>query len=240
MPIQWTTTSAEAVNHGAKMLVYAGAGDGKTVLCATAPKPVIISAEAGLLSLSKKNLERLYGANNPGITYDVPVMQVTTMGQLIEAYNFFVQDASARYFQTICIDSLSEIGEVVLANAKRGVKDPRQAYGELIEQVVGLAKSFRDLAGWHVYMSAKMEPMDTGHGVVKFGPSLPGKQLGVQLPYLFDEVFRLGIGQTQQGQKYRFLQTDGDLQYTAKDRSGVLDQLEPPDLTHVINKILGG
>lgn len=237
--INWSSTTAEAVNHGAKMLVYAGAGDGKTVLCATAPKPVILSAEAGLLSLSRRNLERLHGVGNPGITYDIPVMQVTTIDQLTEAYMFFVRDPNARYFKTICIDSLTEIGEVVLANAKKTVKDPRQAYGELTERIVWLIKAFRDLAGWNTYMSAKMEPMDTGFGVVKFGPSMPGKQLPVQIPYLFDEVFRLGIGQSQQGQKYRFIQTDGDMQYTAKDRSGVLDALEPPDLTHIINKILG-
>ena len=239
MAINWSTTSAEAVNHGAKMLVYAGAGTGKTVLCATAPAPVIISAEAGLLSLSRANLQRLHGIDTPGITYDIPVMQVTTIEQLTDAYVFFQRDANARTFQTICIDSLTEIGEVVLANAKKTVKDPRQAYGELIERVTWLVKAFRDLPGWNVYMSAKQEAMDTGHGVMKFGPSMPGAKLANQLPYLFDEVFRLFVGRTQQGEKFRALQTDEDTQYTAKDRSGVLDALEPPDLTHIIRKIRG-
>lgn len=239
MAVQWSSTSVESVSHGAKLLVYAGAGDGKTVLCATAPKPVVISAESGMLSLNKRNLERLFGVGNPNVTYDIPVMNVTTIEQLTEAYMFFARDPNARYFRTICIDSLSEIAEVVLANAKKLVKDPRQAYGELTEKIVWLIKAFRDMAAFHVYMTAKMESIDTGHGVMKFGPSLPGKQLPREVPYLFDEVFRLGIGQTPQGQKYRFLQTDGDMQYQAKDRSGVLDQLEPPDLTHIINKLQG-
>lgn len=237
--VSWSSTSHEAVMHGAKILTYAGAGDGKTVLCATAPKPVIISAESGLLSLSKKNLERMYGVNTPGITYDIPVMNVTNIDQLTEAYMFFVRDPNARYFQTICIDSLSEIAEVVLANAKKTVKDPRQAYGELSDRIVWLCKAFRDMANWHVYMTAKMEAMDTGHGIIKFGPSFPGKQLPKDIPYLFDEMFRLGIGQTQQGQKYRLLQTEADMQYQAKDRSGVLDAIEKPDLTHIINKLQG-
>lgn len=239
MAVQWSTTSAEAVNHGAKMLVYAGAGTGKTMLCATAPTPVIISAEAGLLSLSRQNIERVYGVGNPNVSYDIPVMQVTNIDQLTEAYMFFVRDPNARYFRTICIDSLTEIAEVVLANAKKGVKDPRQAYGELIERVTWLVKAFRDLPGWNVYMSSKQEAMDTGHGVMKFGPSMPGSKLGNQLPYLFDEVFRLFVGQTQQGQKYRAIQTDEDMQYTAKDRSGVLEQVEPPDLTYIISKMRG-
>ena len=37
---------------GVKVLVYGHAGAGKTSLIRTAPNPVILSAEAGLLSLS--------------------------------------------------------------------------------------------------------------------------------------------------------------------------------------------
>lgn len=239
--VQWSTTSQAAVSHGVKCLVYGASGEGKTVLCATAPRPVIISAEAGLLSLSRHNLERLYGPNNPEITYDIPVVQVTTVQQLSEVFQMFATSAQARQsFATLCLDSISEIAETVLANAKAQVKDPRQAYGELIDKMMDTIKKFRDLPGYNVYMSAKMEPMkDEQSGVVRFGPSMPGSKLGPQIPYLFDEVFRLGKGQTPQGVKYRFLQTDGDLQYIAKDRSGSLEELEPANLTHIFRKISG-
>ena len=129
---------------------------------------------------------------------------------------------------------------LMLANAKRQVKDPRQAYGELIEKMMSTIKAYRDLPGKHVYMSAKMEPVkDEMTGIVRYMASMPGSKLGPQLPYLYDEVFRLGINKTTQGEQYRFLQTSSDLQYDAKDRSGSLDPVEPPDLTRVINKILG-
>lgn len=241
MALQWSTTGQAAHVQGVKCLVYAGSGEGKTVLCATAPRPVILSAEAGLLSLSRANLERLFGVGNPDISYDIPVLQITNVQALSDAYTLFATSQEARNsFGTICLDSLSEIGEAVLANAKAQVKDPRQAYGELIDKTVELVKRFRDLPGYNVYMAAKMEPMkDEQTGVVKYGPSMPGSKLGPQLPYLFDEVFRLGKGQTPQGQKYRFLQTEGDLQYIAKDRSGLLEELEPPNLNHVFRKILG-
>lgn len=241
MAIQWSTTSQAAQAQGVKCLVYSGSGDGKTVLCATAPRPVIISAEAGLLSLSKRNLERIHGVGNPDISYEIPVIQVTTVQQLSEVHQMFATSMEARKsFSTICIDSLSEIAEVVLANAKAQVKDPRQAYGELIDKMEMVIRQFRDLPAYNVYMAAKMEPMkDEQTGVVKYWPSMPGSKLGAKLPYYFDEVFRLGRNQTPQGVKYRFLQTDGDLQYIAKDRSGMLDELEPPNLTHVFRKILG-
>jgi ABC-type transporter Mla maintaining outer membrane lipid asymmetry ATPase subunit MlaF len=45
---------------GVKNLIYGGAGAGKTVLMATAPMPVLISAESGALSLRQSNLELLY------------------------------------------------------------------------------------------------------------------------------------------------------------------------------------
>lgn len=242
MALQWTTTSAASEEHGVKMLIHAGSGAGKTMLCATAPRPVVISAEAGLLSLSKRNIERVYGVAVPHISYEIHVIQVTTVDQLIEAFNWFANPLNKvrEHFSTICLDSITEIAEVVLANAKATASDPRQAYGTLIERMLDVIKKFRDLPGFHVYFSAKMEPAkDETSGITRFGPMMPGKALGPQLPYLFDEVFHLGIGQTQQGQKYRYLRTDQDLQYAAKDRSGSLSEIEKPDLTYLIQKITG-
>lgn len=240
MALKFTTSEDAANVAGVKMLIYGGAGMGKTVLCATAPSPVVIAAEPGMLSLKKKNLERLFGVNHPNVCYNVPTIQISSVDDLTDAYNWCARSKEANPFQTVCIDSLSEIGEVVLNNAKRQVKDPRQAYGELIEKMETVIRLFRDLENKHVYMAAKMEPSrDELSGVVKYGPSLPGSKLGTKLPYFFDEVFRLGVNKTQQGEIYRFLQTQPDLQYEAKDRSGSLAQLEPPFLTDVFNKILG-
>lgn len=240
MALQFTTAEQASQVNGVKALIYANAGMGKTVLCATAPAPVVLSAESGLLSLKKKNLERLFGVGNSQVCYNVPVIQITTVDDLTDAYNWCARSAEAKQFRTVCLDSLSEIGEVVLNNAKRQVKDPRQAYGELIEKMETVIRLFRDLPNKHVYMAAKMEPSkDEMTGVVKYGPSMPGSKLGSKLPYFFDEVFRLGVNKTPQGESYRFLQTQPDLQYEAKDRSGSLDNLEPPFLTHVFNKILG-
>jgi phage nucleotide-binding protein len=223
--LKFTTTDQAAQLHGVKMLIYGTSGVGKTTLCATAPQPIILSAEAGLLSLRK---------------FQIPVIEIRTVDDLTEAHRWCQQAAEARQFSTVCIDSITEIGEVVLANAKRQVKDPRQAYGELIEKMMTTIKAFRDLQGKHVYMAAKAEPVkDEMTGVVRYMASMPGSKLGPQLPYLFDEVFRLGINKTPQGEQYRFLQTQPDLQYDAKDRSGALDPIEPPDLNHVISKILG-
>lgn len=224
--LQFTTTRAASDNHGIKTLVYGRAGVGKTRLCATAPNPIIFSAESGVLSLRE---------------YELPMAEIRSIEDLTEAHRWCLQSHEAKGFDTVCLDSITEIGEVVLANAKKQVKDPRQAYGELLEKMQNTIKAFRDLPQKHVYMAAKMEPSkDEMTGVIKYGPSMPGSRLGPQLPYLFDEVFHLGIGKTPDGTQYRFLQTQPDLQYEAKDRSGALDPVEYPDLTYVFNKILQG
>jgi hypothetical protein len=238
--LNFTDANHASMTAGIKALVYGGAGAGKTVLMATAPTPVLISAESGALSLRQQNLERLYGVGNPYICYNMPIIEVKTVEDLTDAYNWCAGSAQAAQFQTVGMDSISEIAEVVLNNAKRQVKDPRQAYGELIEKMETLVRLFRDLPNKNVILSAKQEPnKDELTGVIKYGPAMPGAKLGNKLPYFFDEVFRLGIGQTPQGEKYRFLQTQPDLQFEAKDRSGALAAVETPVLSAVFAKILG-
>lgn len=223
MALVFTNTSAASLDHGVKMLVYGDAGVGKTMLAATLPTPVILSAESGLLSLRK---------------FNIPVIGITTVEDLQEAYKWATGSAEAKGFQSIAIDSITEIGEVVLANAKRQVKDPRQAYGELIEKMETVIKLFRDLPQKHVYMSSKMEyNKDETTGISTYGPAMPGAKLAQKMPYLFDFMFRLGINKTTDGSSYRFLQTQPDMKYGAKDRTGALAQIEEPHLGKIILKV---
>lgn len=220
------STYGIGAKNGVKMLVYGKAGRGKTTLCATAPNPIVFSAESGLLALSN---------------YQVAYAEIRTIKDLQDAFNWAQSSAEARQFQTLCLDSLSEIAEVVLSNAKGQVKDPRQAYGELIEKMSMTIREFRDLPGYHVYMSAKQEMVkDDATGVALNMPSMPGNKLGQSLPYFFDEVFQLDIGKDPATQQtYRYLRTQPDFQNDAKDRSGRLDPIEYPDLGNIIKKITG-
>lgn len=225
MPLVWTTTSRASLEQGVKILTHGDAGAGKTTLCSTAPYPVIASAEAGLLALRK---------------FNIPAAQITTLMDLWEFYRWCKDSGEARKnFQTICLDSLSEIAEKVLGASKKIAKDPRQAYGDLQDQMVELVKAFRDLQGYHVYFSCKQELVKNNEGRWIFQPGMPGTKVGPMLPYLFDEVFYLGVARTPEGVRYRYLQTEFDGVYVAKDRSGSLDAIERPDLSFVINKMLG-
>lgn len=239
MTMRFTTANDSSLTGGIKALVYGGSGAGKTVLTATMPAPVCIMAEGGQLSLRTSNLIRMFGVNTPGICYNTPIIEIKTVDDLVESYNWLANSRESAQFASVSLDSISEIGEVVLNNAKRQVKDPRQAYGELIEKMETAIRLFRDLPNKNVLISAKMEPMkDEMTGIVRFGPSMPGSKLGPKLPYFFDEVFYLGVNKDQQGTPYRFLQTQADLQHEAKDRSGALAPIEYPHLGAIYSKIL--
>lgn len=226
MPLNWTTTDKASVAHGVKSLVYGDSGVGKTVLCSTAPNPVILSAENGLLSLRR---------------YSFPVLIIKSLADLIDAYRWLASSAEARQIETACVDSASEIAEVLLATHKATEKDPRKAYGAVQDQMLGAIRAFRDLPGKHVVITAKMSyEKDEATGAFRYVPSMPGRQLGPQLPYLFDEVFRMGIWEDPATRaKHRYLQTARDLQYDAKDRSGSLEPMEAPNLSAIIQKIKG-
>ncbi len=240
MPLTFTTTSQSYRANGVKVLVYGSSGIGKTMLVATLPSPILLSAESGLLSLAPNNIQRVFGANQAGISYDVPVIPIRTVEDIRDAFNWFQTSPQARPFQSIALDRLSEIAEVVLSNAKKGVKDPRQAYGTMIEQMLQTVRLFRDLPNRNVYMSCKAEATkDDLTGVVKWGPAMPGSKLGAQLPYYFDEVLRLGVNKDPQGNSYRFLQSQPDMQFDAKDRSGMLAPIEHPHLGYIFHKITG-
>lgn len=229
----FTTVSEVALNHGIKVLVYGGAGAGKTRLCGTAPKPFIISAEAGLLTFKKMIAEGILDPNTP-------VVEVNDIETVRMAYEWCKLNAKAAGVQTICLDSISEITEKCLAAAKAKTKDPRAAYGDMAGQTLELVKQFRDLKGFHVLVTAKQTvATDPVTGVTKAAPTAPGQQVGPALPYLFDEVFHAYTDKNPStGATYHALRTHAAFNAEAKDRSGVLDEVEFPDMSHIINKIM--
>lgn len=218
--------TAHAVQNGIKVLVYGPSGIGKTTLCASAPSPVIFGAEGGMLSLNWAQ---------------IPYYEIRTVEELTDVFNWAQNSAEAKQFETYCLDSLTEIAEVVLSNAKQQVKDPRQAYGELLEQMMHTVRAFRDLQGKHVVMTAHQAMMkDESTQITTHVPSMPGTKLGPKLPYHFDEVFRYVITRhPETGAQERMLQTAADFNTVAKDRSCKLDKFEQPNLSNIFAKIKG-
>ena len=211
-------------SQGVKMLVYGQAGAGKTSLIPTLPNVVVLSAEGGLLSIQDAKL---------------PFIEISSMSTLKEAYEWLTESAEGKAFDSVALDSISEIAEVVLNYEKKIAKDPRQAYGAMQEQMTDVIRSFRDLPNKHVYFSAKLEKQADEMGKILYSPSMPGNKTGQALPYFFDLVMALRLERDAEGVVQRALMCDSDGLWVAKDRSGKLDAWEAPDLSHIINKIGG-
>jgi len=224
MAINIKTTGSLAAN-GVKVLVYGQAGAGKTSLVKTLPNPIVLSAEGGLLSIQDA---------------DLPYIEISDMDTLKEAYTWLAESDEAKAYQSVALDSISEIAEVVLNAEKKATKDPRQAYGAMQEQMADIIRAFRDLPGRHVYMSAKLEKTQDEMGRVLYAPSMPGNKTGQALPYFFDEVLALRVEKDGEGVTQRALMCDSDGLWLAKDRSGKLEAWEAPDLGAIIAKIQGG
>ena len=226
MAISLRMTSDVAMS-GVKILVYGQAGAGKTTLIPTLPAPIVLSAEGGLLSIKDSNL---------------PYIPIATMDDLREAYAFLRESEEAKAFQSVAIDSISEIAEVVLnAEKKRTVNgklvDPRQAYGATQEQMADLIRAFRDLPEKHVYMSAKLEKTTDEMGRVMYSPSMPGQKLGQAMVFFYDFVFALRVEKDAENNSIRALMVESDGLWQAKQRGGKLGAWESPDLGAIIKKV---
>ncbi|RKZ94831.1 MAG: AAA family ATPase [Gammaproteobacteria bacterium] len=216
MAIKIQNTSDISIDS-VKCVVYGGAGTGKTRLCATAPKPIIISAESGLLSLAD---------------VDCDFIEINTLKQLDEAYRA-LKDSNE--YDTICLDSLSEIAEVLVAELKPQFKDGRQVYMALADAMMPMLRRFRDIKGKNTIFTSKLIVRTDDEGNVNSHDLLvPGRVLPAQIPYMVDELFCLQVDR----KNVPFLQTRPDRLRFCKDRSGALEANEEPNMTAIINKIM--
>tara|TARA_R110002012_G_scaffold3330_2_gene15569 strand:- start:60 stop:773 length:714 start_codon:yes stop_codon:yes gene_type:complete len=212
--------------QGAKLLVYGESGVGKTTLCQTAPgKTLVVSMESGLLSIKDApNLDA------------IEVKEAFEIEQIAELLENKTLD-----YDTVCLDSVTEMAEILLSQEKAKSKDPRRAYGEVIEVMIKTMRRFRDLPMHVVFIAKQSRERDESSGMFHYQPMMVGAKLPTQIPYFFDEVLVLRTfdDENEEGKNVtsRWLQTKIGQNYIAKDRSGKLDELESPDLAIIINKL---
>jgi hypothetical protein len=218
--LQVSSTNKITAKDGIKTLVYGPSGVGKTRLAITAPGPFIFSGENGLLSLKQHN---------------IPYIPINTYANMKEAFSWFMKSNEARYIQTLFLDSLTEIAQVILSEEKIKTKDPRKAYGAMQDSVYDLIRAFRDSKGRNVVLICWEQYIEFGLGK-KAVPVIPSEKLQAALPYFWDLVLHHHHGRTASGVVYQAFHTRDTDWWTAKDRGGNLDELEEPNLTKLFIK----
>ena len=229
------SASSLACNYGVKSIVYGPPGTGKTPIIATCPRPLLLACETGLGSLQS------LGAH-------IPVWPALTSARINEFFSWFFSSAEARNFDTLCIDSASQMCEIKLNEELPGKKDPRQAYGEMERWGTPIFNGLYYMQQKHIYIICKEEPVEesTGSGpnknvVYRYRPYFPGKALTRNVRHLYDLIMRVentSLPAFTQAGITRVFRTLGNSTVEARDRFGKLAELEPTNFTHIINKCM--
>jgi hypothetical protein len=101
-----------------------------------------------------------------------------------------------------------------------------------------LIKGFRDLKSYSVVFTC-LPTVEKDEANRRFvGPAVAGTSLKERLTSYFDIVLYMTSQKTDEGAEYRCFITQPIDRYPAKDRSGRLNTIEKPDLSHIKNKIM--
>lgn len=213
-----------SAQYGVKALAHGGPGSGKTPMVKTAPRPVLCATEPGLLSLRD---------------WDGPVWEAYTPSAIDEFFDWLKRSNEPANFDTIAIDSVSQMAELYLAAAIKTNKHGLKAYGEMAEKVMEHVTFLYYLQQKHVYLIAKQYLSEEGGGMKKKRPYFPGNECNVKVPHLYDEILCVGTFQIPgvQGEQ-RAIRTLDSLTVAARDRSGRLDEYEPCDLAALFAKCM--
>lgn len=212
-----------AGRFGVKALAYGAPGTGKTPIFNTAPRPLLLAVEPGLLSMR-------------GST--VPTYEAYTAGAIREFFKWFFESSETKNFDTLGADSVSQLAEIILTDKLLINKDGRKAYGDMSREVMEYLNKLYFFPQKHLYLICKQTTIEES-GAQKRRPYFPGQDLNVKVPHLFDEILHLGLHNIPGvvGPQKAFCTVE-QFDLLARDRSGNLAAYEPPNLTDIFNKAM--
>jgi len=215
-------------------LVVGESGIGKTSLVKTLPGPedkiLLISAESGLACLDGTNIDVIEVEPN------------SPTKSLEEIYEFLSLDTTKKKYKYIFIDSLTEIGQLVVAELKKDphfgqAKNALALWGKYSEIMTMVIKSYRDMSDYSVIFTCLSSIERDGMEKIE-SFNIQGTFIKNSIKSWYDLVLFYKVFTDENGDKHRVLVTDTTESPLSKDRTSKLEQYEPADLSAIINKII--
>ena len=208
-----------ASTFGVKSVIYGPAGSAKTPTINTAPRPVLLATEPGLLSMRNSN---------------VPTWIAPTTAKIDEFMKWFEGSTEAKNYDTLAIDSVSQMCDIALGEAAKKHRHGLQQYGEMADYIMPYMERLYFMKGKHMFLIAKEETEATGFK----RPYFPGKVLPVQIPHRYDCILRLAKANIPGVGEQLAFQCNGGYDTMARNRFGILADFEPPNFGDLVKKAL--
>ena len=213
---------------GCKCIIYGPAGGGKTPVINSAPRPLLLSIEPGLLSMR-------------GST--VPTFEAHTAQRIDEFFKWFFNSAETKAFDTLAVDSGSYMADVYLQAAMKGTskagnkKHGQAAYGEMATDTMEHLRTLFYTKEKHIYLICKEEIADVEYQSLR-RPYFPGKVLNIDIPFLYDFILRLARANVPGAGEQLAFQCVGNMNILARNRTGNLNEYEPPHFGQLVTKAM--
>lgn len=248
-----------AERKGVKLLMLGKSGIGKTTrLRDLDPSTTLfIDIEAGDLSVADWPGDTIRPASWPecrdlfvylaGPDRSLPPEAAFSVAHYEHVVGQFGDPKQIERYSTFFVDSVTQLSRLCFTWCKSqpgavsdrsGKPDLRAAYGLLGQEMVGALTHLQHARGKNVVFVAILDERLDDFNRRVFEPQIEGSKTGLQMPGIVDEVVTLAEIKAEDGSAYRAFVTHtlNPYGFPAKDRSGRLELLEPPDLGALIAK----